>query len=108
MSVSGRSPKLRRQLAEARQPLLPKRSLLHRRLHSAARLRVVSAIVEAALFGQGSDIVERFLDSVLGLPEPYFAHPRVVDQHPTGWERDELTARSRVPSGAIATLLPGH
>src|SRR4051812_35640915 len=74
------SPKLRRQHPEARKPLLPQHSLLHRRLDGAARLRVVPAVAEAAIFGERRDIVERLLDAVLGLPEPDFTHSRVVDQ----------------------------
>jgi hypothetical protein len=46
--LSERSPKLGRQLAEAREPLLPQLSLVHRRLHGTAWLGVVSTVVEAA------------------------------------------------------------
>src|SRR5436305_8227576 len=86
------SPKLGRQLAEAREPLLPQPALLHRRLHRAARLGVVPAVVETASVGERGDVVERLLDPVLGLPEPDLAHPRVVDQQPAGREGDEFTA----------------
>src|SRR5437762_717878 len=49
--VSARSPKLGRQLVEAREPLLRQLSPLHRRLHRAARLGVVTTVVEAASAG---------------------------------------------------------
>src|SRR4051794_23207001 len=101
-SVSPELPKLRRELVEARESFLPERSLLYRRLHRAARLRIVPAVREAALVGQRSDVVERLFNAILGVPEPDFAHARVVDQQSTGRERDELAARGRVPSCAVA------
>src|SRR4051794_31775329 len=74
--AAARLPKLGRQLAEARKPLLPHLSLPHRRLHRAARLRVVSAVAESASAGERHDIVERLTKPVLGLPEPDLAHAR--------------------------------
>ena len=103
---SVRSPKFGRQLTEAREPLPPQLSVLHSRLHRAARLGVVSAIVEAAAVGERRDIVEGLTDSVLGRPESDVAHPGGVDQQPAAREGDELTVGGRVPSPTIAALLP--
>jgi len=50
--VSARSPKFGRERAKACEPLLPQLSLLHRCLHRAALLGVVSTVVEAASAGK--------------------------------------------------------
>jgi hypothetical protein len=52
MPVSVQPPKFGRQLVEARDTLLAQLSVLDRRLHRAARLGVVSAVVEAASAGK--------------------------------------------------------
>ena len=74
-----------------------------RRLHRAARLLIVRAVVEPALGRERLDVGEREAQAGVGNPERDRAQSRRVDEHATVGEKHELARGRSVPTALIAS-----
>src|SRR6185503_9932787 len=87
--------------AVALQSLARQPPLVDRRLHRAARLLHVSAVVEAAAGGQLVHVGEGLVDALVGVPQLHLAQTRRVHEQRASRQLEELPRRGRVAAGAV-------
>lgn len=66
------------------------RAFLHSSTHRAPRLPVMPTVAEPAAGSQLLNVLEAFLDTLLGLPEGELTHTRRVNEQSPGGQCDEL------------------